>query len=96
MTLEDFRSRVSDSIELAREDSKLQRKIVETLDIYVTLAIEEGEKVMRLQSVVGEEVLSFINSPSGGAPRHRRPLLLCWQRSTLTGCCLRSCEQFPR
>jgi site-specific DNA recombinase len=57
-SLENFALRVAEGLEHASEDFETQQRVIEMLDVRATLAVEDSEKVVYLQCVLGEDSLS--------------------------------------
>jgi site-specific DNA recombinase len=62
-SIKDFADVVARGLEGADRDFKARRQIIELLEVWVTLSLEEDEKVAYVQCMVAEDVLS-IASPS--------------------------------
>jgi len=88
VTIESFAREVSESLEVADQDFDARRHIIDLLDVRVTLAIEEGQKVAYVRCLVDEAGLSIEpmntrvhDSPNLVWPR-RRPGGCCWCRAS--------------
>ncbi len=61
-SLKDFAAEVAGGLEHADEDFESRRQIIDTLDVRATLAVEDGDKVVYVRCMVGDGVLSIVNS----------------------------------
>ena len=59
MTIEDFAKEVAEGLVKAEENFEVRRQIIDLLDVRVTLAIEEGQKVAYVRCLVDEAGLSI-------------------------------------
>jgi len=58
-TITEFAQKVSKGLEIADQDFEARRRIVDLLDVRVTLAIEDGEKIAYVRCLVDETSLSI-------------------------------------
>jgi len=61
-TIIDFTKEVSEGLEIADQDFDARRQIIDLLDVRATLAIEEGQKIVYVHCMVGEEETLSIES----------------------------------
>ncbi len=75
-TLHDFAIRVADGLEYADQVFEARRKIIDTLDVRVTGALEDEQKTVYARCVIPDEVLSIDprNTVSFNLTRSERPL----------------------
>jgi site-specific DNA recombinase len=57
--LQDFTAEVAEGLQAAEEDFETRRRIIRMLNVQVTLAEEDGQKVVYVRCMVGEDVLSI-------------------------------------
>ncbi len=57
VTIEDFARKVAGGLAKAETDFEARRQIIDLLDVRVTLAIEEGQKVAHVRCLVDEAEL---------------------------------------
>jgi hypothetical protein len=62
MTIEDFARKVAGGLAKAETDFGARRQIIDLLDVKVTLAIEEGQKVACVRCLVDEAQLSVVSA----------------------------------
>jgi site-specific DNA recombinase len=65
LTIESFAREVAGGLAVAEESFEARRHLIDLLDVQVTLAIEEGQRVVYVRCLVDETALS-IESPSTG------------------------------
>ena len=63
-TIEDFAKKVSAGLEIADQDFEARRQIIDLLDVRVTLAIEDGEKIAYVRCLLDEASLSIESTSS--------------------------------
>jgi hypothetical protein len=63
-TITDFAKEVSEGLEIAGQDFDARRHIIDLLDVRVTLAIEDDQKVACVRCLVDESVLSIVSASS--------------------------------
>ena len=61
-TIQDFAAKVGRGLELAEADFATRRRLIETLDVWATLTVEDGEKVIYARCMLGEDVLSIASN----------------------------------
>jgi hypothetical protein len=69
MTIEDFARKVAEGLRTAEEDFEAKRRIIDLLDVQVTLAIEDGEKIAYVHCLVDEAELSIVRTTSKSLAR---------------------------
>jgi len=57
--LKDFMAKVAPGIAVSDADFDTRRSVVEALNVKAKLTVEDGEKVVRVQCVVGEGVCTL-------------------------------------
>lgn len=86
-SLQGFAREVADGLEVANQDFATRRRIIETLDVTVTLVVENGEKAIYAQFWLGKQVLPIApNSTTvlrevGESGRYCQ---LCWSTQSAT------------
>jgi SMC interacting uncharacterized protein involved in chromosome segregation len=55
-TIQEFAARVTENLEAMRDDFEMKRRLVEELDVHVTLAVEDGQKVVYARCLLGEDL----------------------------------------
>jgi hypothetical protein len=68
-SLRDFAAEVSEGLEQAEEHFETRRRIIEELDVQVTLSVEDGQRVLYARCMLGEH---FCTVRSGRAAFSRR------------------------
>ena len=53
-SLRDFAAEVAEGLQCAEEDFETRRRIIEELDVQVTLSVEDGQKVLYARCMLGE------------------------------------------
>ena len=74
-TIENFARKVSAGLEIADQDFEARRQIIGLLDVRVTLAIEDGEKIAYLRCLLDEASLPIESTSPRccrGYPRAQR------------------------
>ena len=64
LTIEGFARKVAEGLKLAEEDFGARRRIIDLLDVQVTLAIEEGQKIAYVKCLIDERELSIESTSS--------------------------------
>jgi site-specific DNA recombinase len=64
LTIEGFARKVAEGLKLAEEDFGARRHIIDLLDVQVTLAIEEGQKIAYVKCLIDERELSIESTSS--------------------------------
>jgi site-specific DNA recombinase len=70
-SLQAFAAEAAQGLEVAQEDFKARRRIIEMLNLEATLVVEKGQKVIYVRCVLGEEVLPIVSDGSGTSRRCR-------------------------
>jgi site-specific DNA recombinase len=60
-TIVEFAEKVRGALEVADQDFETRRQLIDTLDVQVTLAMEEGKRVVYVQCKLGEGPLSIVS-----------------------------------
>ncbi len=70
--LQNLARNLAEGLEVAEADFDLRRRIVEMLDVQVTLSIEDGQKVVYVRCMLEEERLSVVSHTTGSTchPSH--------------------------
>jgi hypothetical protein len=71
---EDFARRVAGGLEKVETDFETRRQIIDLLDVRVTLAIEDGQKVVYIRCPVDEAEMSSIESSTSQSGGHNRQM----------------------
>jgi site-specific DNA recombinase len=61
-SLQEFASRVAEGLDAADADFATRRGIIEDLDVWVTLAVEDGQKVVYARCIFGDNCLPVVHS----------------------------------
>jgi len=70
--LQDVARRVAKGLEAADDDFQTRLAIIETLDVRATLAVENGERVVYVRGILGDEALSITSNTPSGSNHNRR------------------------
>jgi uncharacterized low-complexity protein len=62
LSLQEFAAEVAEGLEAAAEDFGARQSIIEALGVQVTLAVEAGQQVAYARCMLGEKVLSVVNT----------------------------------
>jgi len=60
-TLQDFAARITKGLMLAESEISVRRALIEDLDVQVTLAVEDGQKVVYARCLLGEQRLLVVS-----------------------------------
>jgi hypothetical protein len=55
-TVQDFAAKVRENLEAMQDDFEMKRRLVEELEVCVTLTVEDGRKVIYARCLLGEGV----------------------------------------
>jgi site-specific DNA recombinase len=58
-SIQEFAATVGETLEAISDDFSAKRKIIEDLDVWATLTVEDGQRVVRARCVLGDETLSI-------------------------------------
>jgi hypothetical protein len=61
-SLQDFATMVGQGLVLAEDDFEAKKRVIEMLDVQVTLVVENGEKVIYASCVLGAQILQVVSS----------------------------------
>jgi hypothetical protein len=64
-TIQEFGTKVSEHLEAMRDDFEMKRRLVEELDVCVTRAVEDGQKVIYARCLLGGDVFLTSNTIQG-------------------------------
>jgi ribosomal protein S15P/S13E len=81
-TITDFASEVSEGLEIAGQDFDARRKMIDLLEVRVTLAQEDEEKVVYVRCLIDETKLSIAPKSTGSTIRSRYASLRPMPRGT--------------
>ena len=70
-TLHEFATHIAEGLEYADQDFDARRRIIDTLDVRITLTVEDGEKIVYAYCILDEEVLSVASTSTCFAPCER-------------------------
>jgi len=71
-TIEQFARQVAEGLEIAEGDFQMRRRVIEALDVSAMLALEDGEKIVYVQCLLGDEKSLIVN----GTTCRRSPRML--------------------
>jgi len=71
-----FAAKIAAGLEMAEQQFKAKRRIIEDLDVWATLSVEDGNQVAHVRCVLGEEVVQLRQQSTVVVPSHLN-LLRC-------------------
>ena len=57
-----FAAEIRGGLQFAETDNAAKKEIIETLDVRVTLSVEDGEKIVSVECILGEENLGAVST----------------------------------
>ena len=72
LSVQDFAAQVAEGMEIADADFETRRRVIEMLDVQVTLAVEDGEKIVYARCMLGKDVLPVAPNTICGSWRPKR------------------------
>jgi site-specific DNA recombinase len=74
-SIQEFAAKVGEGLEAIGDDFDTKRRIIEELDVWATLSVEDGQKVVYVRCMLGDEELSIETSHTRRAAQRgaRRP-----------------------
>ena len=55
-TIQEFAAKVTENLAAMHDDFEMKRRLVEELDVHVTLAVDDEKKVIYARCLLGEDV----------------------------------------
>lgn len=68
-TIQEFAAKVTENLAAMHDDFEMKRRLVEELDVHVTLAVDDEKKVIYARCLLGEDV--FLTSNTIHSTRHK-------------------------
>ncbi len=64
-TITEFAAQMSAGLAIADADFEKRRRLIEELNVRATLAVEDGERVVYIRCMLGEDILSIVSNTTG-------------------------------